>query len=126
MGPHPQEKMEDGRVRSRNIFWKVLKFGTGVPIVDSEVSNFMKIEMNFPTVAPDHSSAQSRATRLDSSPVWTSFDRRPSLEMSLAEVPDVRASAVARGRALIADPNYPSKAQLKKIARALVASGLGR
>ena len=86
----------------------------------------MKIEMNFPTVAPDHSSAQRRATRLDSSPVWTSFDRRPSLEMSLAEVPDVRASAVARGRALIADPNYPSKAQLKIIARALVASGLGR
>jgi 2,4-dienoyl-CoA reductase-like NADH-dependent reductase (Old Yellow Enzyme family) len=86
----------------------------------------MKIEMTFPTVANDHSLAQVRAIRPESSPVLASFSRSSSLEMSLAEVPDVRASAVARGRALIADPNYPSKAQVKKIARLLVASGLGR
>jgi 2,4-dienoyl-CoA reductase-like NADH-dependent reductase (Old Yellow Enzyme family) len=86
----------------------------------------MKIEMTFPAAVRANSSAHSRMTRPESSPVGTSFARSRSLEMSLAEVPDVRASAVARGRALIADPNYPSKAQVKKIARVLVASGLVR
>ena len=86
----------------------------------------MKNEMTFPTADHASFSVHSRATRPDSSPVGTSFARSRSLEMSLAEVPDVRASAVARGRALIADPNYPSKAQVKKIARVLVASGLVR
>ncbi len=86
----------------------------------------MKIEMTFPTADHANFSAQSRVTSPESSAVWTSFSRSRSLEMSLADAPDVRASAVARGRALIADPNYPSKAQVKKIARVLVASGLVR
>jgi 2,4-dienoyl-CoA reductase-like NADH-dependent reductase (Old Yellow Enzyme family) len=86
----------------------------------------MKIEMTFPTADQASFSAPSRATRPESSPAQTSFAHSRSLEMSLAEVPDVRASSVARGRALIADPNYPSKAQLKTIARTLVNSGLVR
>lgn len=97
-----------------------------MPIFDSEVSKFMKIEMTFSTIARDHSPALNRATSPKSGPAGTSFARSRSLEMSLAEMPDVRASAVARGRALIADPNYPSKTQMKKIARTLMASGLGR
>ena len=104
----------------------MLKFGTGVPIVDSEVSNFMKIETTFPPVAHHHFSVRSMAPGAESSPASTSFARSRSLEMSLAEVPDVRASAVARGRALIADPNYPSPALVKKIARVLLTSGLTR
>ena len=35
---------------------------------------------------------------------------------ALRTVPDVRAEVVARGKALIADPNYPSKRQMTKIA----------
>lgn len=104
----------------------MLKFGTGVPMFDSEVSKFMKIEMTVPTVTRENFRSSSRASRPDSKPVLSSFGRRPSLGISLDEAPDVRASEVARGKALIADPNYPSKAQLKKIARALVSSGLGR
>jgi hypothetical protein len=38
---------------------------------------------------------------------------------SLAETPDVRAEKVARGKALIADPNYPPKEQMKAIAGVL-------
>ena len=37
----------------------------------------------------------------------------------LSEVPDVRAEAVARGRALVADPNYPSKEHMRRVAHLL-------
>lgn len=93
---------------------------------DSEVSKFMKIEMTFPTAASQNLHSLSRAAQPVNSPDLTVFSRSRSLEMTLAETPDVRAEAVARGRALIADPNYPSKAQVKKLAHALVAAGLGR
>lgn len=39
--------------------------------------------------------------------------------IALAETPGVRAAAIARGKALIANPDYPSKAQIKKIANLL-------
>ena len=95
-------------------------------MIDSEVSNFMKIEMTVPTATSQNLHSLSRATQPVNSPDLTAFARSRSLEMSLAEAPDVRAAAVARGRALIADPNYPSKTQMKKLAHALVASGLSR
>lgn len=104
----------------------MLKFGTGAPMFDSEVSNFMKIEMTVPTVTSQNLHSLSRASKPVNSPDLTVFSHSRSLEMSLAEAPDVRADVVARGRALIADPNYPSKAQMKKIARTLVSSSLGR
>jgi 2,4-dienoyl-CoA reductase-like NADH-dependent reductase (Old Yellow Enzyme family) len=104
----------------------MLKFGTGVPMFDSEVSNFMKIEMTVPTATSQNFPSLSRADQPVNSPGLNAFACSRSLEMSLAEAPDVRADVVARGRALIADPNYPSKTQIKKIARTLVSSGLGR
>ncbi len=93
---------------------------------DSELSNFMKIAMTVPTVPTQNFQSLSRAIKPVNSPGFTAFGHSRSLEMSLAEAPDVRAAVVARGRALIADPNYPSKAQMKNLARALVAAGLGR
>jgi len=93
---------------------------------DSELSNFMKIEMTIPTVTTQNFQSLSRAIKPVNSPDLTAFGRSRSLEMSLAEAPDVRAAVVARGRALIADPNYPSKTQMKKLAHALVAAGLGQ
>ena len=45
---------------------------------------------------------------------------------ALAETPDVRADKVARGKALIADPNYPSKEQMRKIAGLLAEKMMER
>jgi Flp pilus assembly CpaE family ATPase len=41
---------------------------------------------------------------------------------SLAEIPEVRAEKVARGKALVADPNYPSREQIKQMADLLAAN----
>ncbi len=83
----------------------------------------MKIEPTFQTVTPENFRTLSRATPPSATHSFTSFDWSRSLAMALAEVPEVRASEVARGKALIADPNYPSQAQMKQIARTLAASG---
>ena len=40
----------------------------------------------------------------------------PDLKRKLDTEPDVRADKVARGKALIADPNYPSKETMRKVA----------
>jgi 2,4-dienoyl-CoA reductase-like NADH-dependent reductase (Old Yellow Enzyme family) len=44
---------------------------------------------------------------------------------ALESVADVRAEMVARGKALIADPNYPSKEQLRGVARVLARQWAG-
>lgn len=90
----------------------MLKFGTPVPIVDSEVSNLMRIE-------PSHLTAKTTAVRNTSRPAPAAFERRADVDLTLSAVPDVRADVVARGKALVANPNYPSKAQIKSIARVL-------
>ena len=83
----------------------------------------MKIETTFQTVTRENFRNLSRATRPQTNHAFPSCDRSRSLDMALAEVPEVRASEVARGKALIADPNYPSQAQMKQIARTLAVSG---
>ena len=45
-----------------------------------------------------------------------SGDESLHFQQALADAADVRAEKVARGKALVADPNYPSKEQLKKVA----------
>lgn len=100
----------------------MLKFGTGCAVSDSEVSNFMKIEMTVPTPVRTNFPLSNRADRPSSSAVVSALGGSRSLEMSLATTPDVRAEAVARGRALVADPNYPSKAQMQQMARVLVTN----
>lgn len=96
----------------------MLKFGTVVPLFDSEVSKLMKIERSLSPVKTENFHL-SRATRPQPSQTLN-FTSSCSLEMSLAAVPDVRASEVARGKALIADPNYPSRQQLRSVARVLI------
>ena len=86
----------------------------------------MKKESTFSIVPREGFSSAPRATKPESGEAWTSFERQHSHEAELASAPDVRSSAVARGRALIADPNYPSRQQLGKIARVFIAAGLGR
>lgn len=48
------------------------------------------------------------------------------LKQMLADERDVRAGEVARGKALIANPDYPSKEQMKKIAGLLAENSNGR
>ena len=86
----------------------------------------MKIETTILTVTRENVRSLSRTVQPHSSHTLSGFSHSRSLEMSLAAVPDVRASEVARGKALVADPSYPSKAQIKQIARVLVAARLGR
>jgi len=107
-------------------FVKMLKFRTGLSINDSEVSKFMKTESIVPIVVREKVPSAKRAIRPLSGPAWTTFERHRSYEAELSATPDIRASEVARGRALIADPNYPSREQLGKIARVLLAGALGR
>lgn len=45
-----------------------------------------------------------------------SFEASEQLNQTVTSTPDVRAEMVARGKALIANPNYPSKEQVKAIA----------
>jgi len=45
-----------------------------------------------------------------------SADETLHFQQALADAADVRAEKVARGKALVADPNYPSKEQIRKIA----------
>ena len=52
----------------------------------------------------------------------STFIRSRSFAPELAEAPDLRAAVVARGKALIADPNYPAPAHLKAVARVLAGS----
>jgi hypothetical protein len=76
---------------------KVLKFGTIVPIDESELDELMKPEPRSPL-------------------------RTKSIQQALNRTPDVRTEKVARGKALVADPNYPSREQIKKIANLLAAN----
>ena len=83
----------------------------------------MKTKPTFQTVSRTNVRNLSLAPRPQTTHAFPTFDRSRSLDMALAEVPEVRASEVARGKALIADPNYPSQAQVKQIARTLAVSG---
>ncbi len=87
----------------------------------------MKIEPAFPTVALKNLRSVSSQTRPQlHNNTLTDIADSHSLDVSLAATPEVRAAKVARGKALIADPNYPSAQHIKKIARVLAGSGLGR
>jgi hypothetical protein len=114
------------RCRPGRIFRKLLKFRTDVSIIDSELSNIMKTAAINSAVGRKNSPSLRRVNHPTSNPAWTSFERRPSYEIQLASAPEVRAEMVARGRALIADPNYPSREQLVKIGRLLLAADAAR
>jgi hypothetical protein len=86
----------------RKIFPKIskilLKFGTAEPLFDPELGKFMRIERN------------------------NLRNVKPICKCeNLGSTPEIRADVVARGKALIADPNYPSKQQIGKIATLLAA-----
>ena len=99
----------------------MLKFGTEVSIVDLELNNFMKIEQNFPTIARQNRKSFSAARTRKAGQAVTTFEQKTQAEKAMTTAADVRAEVVARGKMLIADPNYPSQAQIKKMSRLLAA-----
>ena len=51
-----------------------------------------------------------------------STSQSASLQEALRSQPEIRPEAVARGKALAADPNYPTAAIVRQIGAAIVAS----
>ncbi|HEY0550511.1 MAG TPA: flagellar biosynthesis anti-sigma factor FlgM [Verrucomicrobiae bacterium] len=76
----------------------------------------MRIKQNKITVTDRNNRKAGKAGTRASGHVLPLSGENHHLHQALANEPDVRAEQVARGKALIADPNYPSQAQLKKIA----------
>ena len=68
--------------------------------------------------APSSSGARTAAPRLDQ----ISTESAAFLRSELQRQPEVRPEAVARARALLADPNYPSPQVLRKVAEQILAS----
>jgi hypothetical protein len=93
----------------------MLKYGTDVPLIDLERSKFMKVRENQRTGA-------FRGIKIEKQvegAAWQVFERQRSWDMELSETADVRADVVARGKALVANPTYPSRQQLHSVARLL-------
>ena len=96
-----------------SIFIKLLCSESTIDTAVPNLSTFMKIESNQLTAAPRHSRPVTAQTLLN-------HHARPrSFATELAATPEVRADMVARGKALVADSNYPSKAHIKVVARVL-------
>jgi hypothetical protein len=95
----------------------MLKYGTAVPLIDLERSKTMKVRANQMTGAFRGIKTDKQVTGAE----WKGFERQRSWAVELSETADVRADVVARGKALIANPNYPSRQQLNSVARLLVA-----
>jgi hypothetical protein len=98
----------------------MLKFGTVVPILESERNDFMRIEYANLTAG----TANLRNCRMTTPALKRALsvsEVSSNLEFALSQAPDVRAAKVARGKALVADPNYPSREEIRQIARLLAA-----
>jgi hypothetical protein len=76
----------------------LLKYRTALPMFDPELGKIMQIE------------EQIRSTEASSNQTPVARDKA-----------QIRAEKVARGKALIADPNYPSAAHMAKVASVLAA-----
>ena len=53
---------------------------------------------------------------LKTKPADMSFERTTALEQALKKIPLVRPEQVAKATAMVADPNYPTDAELSRIA----------
>ena len=51
-----------------------------------------------------------------------SAENSAALKVALTQQPEVRPEVVARGRALAADPSYPSPEILRKVGEAIISS----
>ena len=72
----------------------------------------------LPSLAASKSSVSAPTQGRDS----LSLSQADGLRQALAGQPEVRPEMVAKGLALAADPDYPSKAIIQRIAQAIVDS----
>lgn len=86
------------------------------------LTKLMRIELNNLTAGPESVQRNHRTVSPTASEVLPSFEESLQLNEALANTPEVRAEKMARARALVADPNYPSRAQIKQVARLLAAN----
>ena len=100
----------------------MLKFGTVLPMNESEHTNLMRIEQNHPIVPGVEVAKPGKSSAAVANPTETDLNESRRLDQALAKTAEVRADQVARARALVADPNYPSHEQLGKIADVLAAN----
>ena len=78
--------------------------------------NFMRIERNHPIAPAADIAKLTKPTTSTASPTVSDLDESHRLNQALANTAEVRADQVARAKALVADPNYPSNEQMAKIA----------
>jgi hypothetical protein len=78
----------------------------------------MRIERNDPTAVANNAIKPIKPTTAQASES-SSFENSHRLNQVLATTVPARADQVARAKALIADPNYPSEQQMGKIANLL-------
>ena len=82
----------------------------------------MRIERNHPTAPVPDAERPGKPSPPASSPPLADFEESHRIKQALNDSPKVRADQVARAKALVADPNYPSKEQLGRIAGLLAAN----
>jgi hypothetical protein len=90
--------------------------------MSQNITNFMRIERNHANApAADGVKPNKPAASTLSSSV-SGFEESQHLDKTLSNMPEVRAEEVARAKALVADPNYPSPKQMEKVAGVLAAN----
>src|SRR4051794_23029751 len=88
--------------------------------MSQNMKNFMRIERENLNAVTGHKQTFNREMTPTAKNALL-VSREISREPELANTPEVRADVVARGKALVADPNYPSKETLQRVAGVLAA-----
>lgn len=73
-------------------------------------------------IAPAGNNVASKAARAADAPETLDTTASTALHKALAELPEIRAEEVERGRRLVVDPNYPPRAIIENLAKLFVAS----
>ena len=80
--------------------------------LDLNAGNVQQVKAAKPVVRPER--VETEAAR---------FDKADALERALERTPDVRSEVVERGKQLVADPAYPPRETLQRIAALLAMEG---
>lgn len=84
--------------------------------MSQNIKNVMRIERNHLTVPDTTIAKPGQPTPSVASPMVADLNDSHRLDKALSNTTEVRADQVARAKALVADPNYPSEKQMSKIA----------
>jgi hypothetical protein len=90
--------------------------------MSQNITNFMRIERNHANTPAADGVKPNTPAASTLSPSVSGFEASQRLNKALTNMPEVRANEVARAKALVADPNYPSPEQMEKVAGVLAAN----